>query len=61
LLEIEELNKRNYAIDEEFLNIYQDIFDKYDNEIVTESYRLIQKVILQHTILRMGYGLILKM
>ena len=38
LKEIEDLNNRNYEIDEDFLELYSDIFDKYDEEIVAAPF-----------------------
>jgi len=34
LKEIEDFNKRNYKVDMDFLNLYEDVFDKLDQEIV---------------------------
>lgn len=33
--EIEDIRQRNYKIDDEFLELYQDLFDQYDDAIVT--------------------------
>jgi hypothetical protein len=37
LKEIEDLNKRNYRVDLDFLKLYSDEFEKLDTEIVEAS------------------------
>lgn len=36
--EIEEFNNRNFKIDEDFLGLFQPIFDQYESEIVNAPY-----------------------
>ena len=38
LKEIEEFNNRDYGIDEEYLELDADIFEKYDEEILTQPF-----------------------
>lgn len=36
--EIEEFNSRNFKVDEDFIELFSDIYDKYDDEIVNAPF-----------------------
>ncbi len=39
LEEIEEFNRKNFKVDEEFLKLFQEIYNQYDEDIVTAPYQ----------------------
>jgi hypothetical protein len=36
--EIEDFNKRNFKVDKDFLELFQDQYDKYDEEILSAPF-----------------------
>ena len=36
--EIEDFNKRNFVVDKDFLLLFQDLYDRFDAEIMTAPY-----------------------